>query len=169
MVMRNVTWVSQGSGTDICWAACAQMWATAEGLAYWTRDQYVDFAGQGLAYNPGAGGGQGLDSLGDFIRNSVGALYNAGYMPSITTVIATQRNDVPDITSIINNMGTVYAAFSWPGGTSGHVNVVFGADDAGIHYCADPLDSVVQRQIDYGWWYTALPAFFAYKTPPLTS
>jgi hypothetical protein len=170
MVMRQVGWVSQGTGgTDICWAASAEMWAKAEGIAYWTRDQYVDFASQGLAYNPGANAGQGLDSLSSFLRNSVNALYPLGGSIPITTIVATSMTDVPDLANIIDNVGTIYAAFTYPGQTTGHCVVIYGTDDAGITFCADPLPNMVWTQCNVSYWYTALPAFFAYRTPGINT
>jgi hypothetical protein len=141
------------------------MWASAEGLAYWSRDQYVDFAANSsLSYNPGSQGGQDLESLAPFLKNSINALNTPGSMAQITTQYAASLNDIPDLGPIITR-GTVYAAFTWPGSTGGHVNVIYGVDDSGHTYCADPSDAVKLTIRPLSFWYQSTPSFFAWKTP----
>jgi hypothetical protein len=160
-VLYNIRYVPQQT-EDTCWAACLEMWATTEGLAYFSRDQYASAAQQGLVWGPN---GVDPDALGDFIFNSINSLNQIGALKLMNIVEVGQSTDLPDFVDILTNIGTIFVAFKWPGRLAGHCRVLFGIDDNNNFIAADPLPNV-QRTVDpYSFYFSAIPAVVAWKMP----
>jgi hypothetical protein len=161
-VLYNICYVPQKS-QETCWAACLEMWATREKLAYFSQDQYAASAKETLVW-----GSNGVDPdvLGDFIFRSINSLNEVGALKLMTIVEVAKPGDLPDLPNILTNIGTIFVAFKWPGKMAGHCRVLCGIDDDNNFIAADPLPDVRRVVNPYSFYFSAIPAVVAWKKPP---
>jgi Papain-like cysteine protease AvrRpt2 len=154
-------WIPQFRA-DTCWAAALEMWASTEGLAYWTQTNYMQMAANRLVWNPSNGADP--DLLKDFIFDTVNLLNEVGALKLISFAEISKAEDLPDLNDVLSRIGTIFIAFKWPGKNMGHAVVLLGMDDTGNFFSADP-DGSKKSVNPYSFYFSAIPALLAWKTP----